>query len=203
MSGEYLKNCNCQATCSCDTTGFPSPNKSCEGLVAMNVKQGNFDGTDLSGIKWAVTVHWPGALHEGNGTIEIFIDQKASPAQRDAIMAILSGQNGGTLFEILSQIVTTIHGPNFVDISFQFDKDGRRAKLSIPGALETETEPLTVPATGEEQRVIVKMPQGFEYLEMEVATAKTLKSSGKVKYEHAGTHSSLALVTHTPQGLTA
>lgn len=203
MKGEYLKNCNCAPTCSCDTIGFPSPYKGCEGTLGMNIKEGHFDEVDLGGLKWAVNYHWPGALHEGNGTAEIFVDSKASEEQRGALMSILSGQNGGALFEIFAQIVTTFHGPHFVDIEWEFDRDGRRAKMSIPGFVETESQPLTVPATGDEQRVIVNLPGGFEYLEMDVAQTKTLKGTGEIKFDHTGSHSSLAIVTHTPKGLVA
>ena len=146
-------------------------------------------------------MHWPGALHEGNGTIEVYIDQKANPSQRDALVRILTGKEGGTLFEIFSQIVTTIHGPIFTDIQFDFDLKKRRAKVSVAGKFETESAPLIVPATGDEQRVIVRLPDGFEYKEMEVAQSKSLKSTGAIKFDWKGTHASLALVEHTEKGL--
>ncbi|MGH2361521.1 MAG: DUF1326 domain-containing protein [bacterium] len=203
MKGQYIKNCNCLASCPCDTIGVPAPNKSCEGVVAMNIQEGHFDGVSLNGLKWAATVHWPGALHEGNGTLEAFLDERANEKQRDALVKILTGQAGGTLFEILSQIVTTVHGPHFVKITFDFDKEKRRARLSIPGFIETTTGPLTVPATGDEQRVIVKMPGGFEYKEMEVAQTTSLKSTGEIKFDWKKTHSSLADVEHTDKGLVA
>ncbi len=201
MKGQYLKNCSCLASCPCDTIGYPAPNKFCEGVVGMNIQEGHFDGVDLSGLKWAATVHWPGALHEGNGTLEAFVDESANEAQRNALLTILTGQAGGTFFEIVASIVTTIHGPHFVNIDWEFDKARRRARLAIPGFVETVTEPLTVPATGEEQRVIVHMPGGFEYKEMEVAEAVTLKGTGAIKYDWHKTHSSLAEVEHTPAGL--
>jgi hypothetical protein len=201
MKGQYLKNCNCLASCPCDTIGVPAPNKSCEGVVGMNIQEGYFDNVNLSGVKWAVTVHWPGALHEGNGTAEIFVDESANEGQRNAVLTILSGKAGGTIFEILSQIITTVHGPHFVKVDWQFDKAKRRARLAIPGFVETTSEPLTVPATGEEQRVIVQMPGGFEYKEMEVAQAVTLKGTGAIKFDWQKTHSSLAEVEHTPVGL--
>ncbi len=203
MKGQYLKNCNCQATCSCDTIGIPTPHKGCEGLVAMNIQDGNFDGVSLSGLKWAAVVHWPGALHEGNGTIEAFIDKKATEPQRNALGQILTGKAGGALFEILASIITKMEGPHFVDIDFQFDKDKRRARVAVPGFFETTSEPLVVPATGDEQRVIVRMPNGFEYKEMEVAQTGVLKASGAIKFNHQKTHSSLANVEHTGKGLVA
>ncbi len=203
MKGQYIKNCNCLATCPCDTIGEPSPHKFCEGVVAMNIQEGNFDGVSLNGLRWAGVVHFPGALHEGNGTMEAFVDERANEAQRNALLTILTGQAGGTLFEIMSQIVTTIHGPHFVPIDFEFDKAKRRARVSIPGFLETTSEPLTVPATGDEQRVIVQMPGGFEYKEMEVARTTTLKSTGAIKFDWSKTHSSLADIEQTDQGLAA
>jgi hypothetical protein len=203
MKGEYVKNCNCLATCPCDTIGVPAPDNFCEGMGAMNIREGNFESVDLKGLKWLVVVRWPGALHEGNGTLEAFIDESANEDQRNALQTILTGQAGGPLFEILSQIITTVHGPHFVKIDWDFDKNKRRAKISVPGFFETESEPLTVPATGDEQRVIVKMPDGFEYKEMDVAQTKSLRSTGAIKYEHKNSHSSLAEVEHTHEGLVA
>jgi hypothetical protein len=203
MKGHYLKNCNCLPSCPCDTTGFPAPHNNCEGAVGMLIEEGHFDGIDLSGCKWAATVYWPGALHDGNGTMEAFIDEGASEEQRDALGQILSGGAGGTFFEIIASIITTLHGPYFVPIDFKFDKGDRRAHLSVPGYLETTSEPLMIPATDEEQRVIVQMPGGFEYKEMEVAQTGTLKSTGDIKFDHSGTHSSLADVDHTAEGLAA
>ena len=203
MKGQYLKNCSCVAGCPCDTHGYPAPHEFCEGMVGMNVKEGDFDGTDLAGCKWVAVVHWPKALHDGNGTLELFIDEGASEEQREALGQILSGSAGGPFFEIVSAIVTTVHGPNFAPINWEFDKEARTARVSIDGAMETESAPLKVPATDDEQRVIVRMPGGFEYKESGVAHAKSLRSTGEIKIEWNDTHSSLADVEHTNAGLLA
>src|SRR5713226_865532 len=105
MKGQYLKNSSCLASCPCDTIGVPAPHKFCEGAVGMNIQSGHFGDVDLSGVKWAANFHWPGALHEGNGSLEAFVDESANEAQRNAVLTILTGQAGGTFFEILSQIV--------------------------------------------------------------------------------------------------
>jgi hypothetical protein len=169
----------------------------------MDVTEGHFDGVDLAGTKWIAVVHWPKALHDGNGTLEAFIDEGASDEQRNALGQILTGQVGGPFFEIVASIITTLHGPHFEPIDFEFDKEARRARVSIPGYVETTSEPLKIPATDDEQRVIVTMPNGFEYREMEVAQTGTLKSTGEIKFDWSGTHASLADVDHTPQGVAA
>jgi hypothetical protein len=99
--------------------------------------------------------------------------------------------------------VTTVHGPHFVPVDWQFDREARTARIAIDGFCETTSEPLTVPATDDLQRTIVKMPDGFEYKEAEVALATTVRSTGAVEFDWKGTHSSLADVEHTNEALVA
>jgi hypothetical protein len=169
----------------------------------MNIEEGSFDRIDLSGLKWVVAFHWPGALHEGNGTLEPYIDESASDDQRNALLQIFSGEAGNPWFEILASIVTTVEEPKFVPIEFEMDKEKRRARVVAPGFVETTSQPLIVPPTGEEQRVIVKMPGGMEYKEMEVAQTEVLKGTGALKFDWKETHSSLADIEHTHEGLVA
>lgn len=203
LRGQYLKNCNCIASCPCDTGGFPYPEKGCVGMAGMHIAEGHFGKIKLDGLNWAATYIWPGALHEGNGAMQPLIDERANAEQRYALLQILSGQNGGTFFEILASIITKLHDPQFVPIEFEFDKEKRTARVFAPGFLETTSGPLTVPATGDEQRVRVSMPNGFEYKEMEVAQSTSLKGGGPLKFEYKNTHSSLADVEHTNNGLVA
>ena len=42
----------------------------------------------LDGLKFAVTVSFPGPLHEGNGEAQALIDEKATPEQREALLRI-------------------------------------------------------------------------------------------------------------------
>ena len=203
MKGQYIKNCNCLATCPCDTIGFPAPNKGCEGMAGMQIQQGNYGDVKLDGLIWLVTYHWPGALHEGNGSAQPFIDQKASEAQRSALLQIMSGKAGNAWFEILASILTTLHEPQFLPITWEFDKKNRRARVVVPGFLETVSAPLKIPATNDEQEVIVRMPKGMEYKEFQVAQTVVLKGTGPIKFDHHGTHSSLAEVEQTHEGLKA
>jgi len=203
MRGQYMKNCNCIAACPCDTTGFPYPGKGCEGMAGMRIIEGNFGKVKLNGLNWAVVYSWPGALHEGNGSVQPYIDKKANEEQRTALLTILSGKAGNAWFEVLASIVTTVHEPQFVPNTWEFNKKKRRARVSVPGFLETQVGPLKVPATNDEQQVIVRMPGGMEYKEFQVAQSVVLKGMGAVKFDYKNTHSSLADVDHTQKGLQA
>ncbi len=132
------------------------------------------------------------------------IDERATPEQRDALFKIMSGQNSaeGTLFHICSLIVTKMHDPIFAPIAFKFDKVARKARLMIPGVLESEVEPIKNPVTGADHRIQVMMPEGFEHREGEVASSN-ISSMGAIKFETHGSHSTLAHVVHTPEGVAA
>jgi hypothetical protein len=203
LKGEWVKNCNCAYGCPCDFNARPT-NGSCQGLVAMNIAEGYFGDVGLDGLRFAVTVDFPGALHEGNGTIQPIIDDRATPEQRDALLQIMSGQHSaqGTLFHIMSVIVTRILDPVFAPIEFGFDMQRRVARVSVAGVLETEVEPIRNPVTGAEHRIQVVMPDGFEHRAAEVAHAR-IDSSGGIQFQVQQGHSSLALVEQTPQGVAA
>ncbi len=201
LKGQYLKNCNCVAHCPCDTVGVPTPDRFCEGLNGMHIDKGYFGDIELDGLEFAFTYHFPGALHEGNGSLQPFITDRASAAQRDAILAIMSGQHGGPMFEIFASLITNLLEPQSVPIEWQFDKERRHARLVVVGHGEAVAVPLIIPATGGEQRAIVSLPTGFEYREVDVAQTAVLRGTGKIRFDHKGTNSNLAHVDHTPQGL--
>lgn len=170
----------------------------------MRITKGHFESTRLDGLCFAAVVDFPGALHEGNGKMQPIVDERATPQQREALFNILSGKHSaeGTMFHIFSMIVTTIHDPVFVPFEFSFDKNGRVAKLVAKGVLETSVEPIKNPVTGAPHRIQVMMPDGFEHRGAEVASAD-IHSTGEIKFDTKGTHSSLANVTQTPQGVAA
>ena len=203
LEGEWIKNCTCAFGCPCDFNAKPT-NGECKGLLGMRITEGHFEGEKLDGLSFFVNVHFPGPLHEGNGQAQPIIDERASKAQREALFEIMSGKHSaeGTLFHIFSLIVSKMHDPIFAPISFTFDKEGRQARLSIPGVLETDVEPIKNPITGAPHRIQVVMPEGFEHIEGEIASAN-IRSMGAIKYETHGSHSTLAHVVQTPQGVAA
>jgi hypothetical protein len=200
MRGKYIKNCSCAFGCPCDFNARPTQGH-CDGMAGMDIEEGHFDDVRLDGLRWAALVHFPGALHEGNGTLLPIVDERADDRQRQALLTILSGkeQQEGTFFQILSVIVTTFHDPRFLPIDFEFDLAQRTAKVTIPGVLETTTEPIRNPVTGEKHHILVHIPEGFEYREAEIASAR-IRGRGPIPFDISAGHSSLAYVNHTPAG---
>lgn len=203
LKGDWIKNCNCAFGCPCDFNAPPT-HGDCKGLVGMRIAQGHFGDVRLDALSFVVVLDFPGALHEGNGTIQPIVDERADPQQREALFAILSGQHSdeGTLFHIFSLIVARVLDPIFAPIAFDFDLDGRTARVSIPGILETETQPIRNPISGAPHRIRVVMPEGFEHHTAEIASAR-IESIGGLRFTVPQGHSSLARVEQAPTGVAA
>jgi hypothetical protein len=203
LEGEWIKNCSCAYGCPCDFNAKPTQGW-CKGLLGMRITKGHYGNTKLDGLSFFVVVHFPGALHEGNGEAQPLIDERASEDQRAALFNIMSGKHSkeGTLFQIFSLIVTKMHDPVFAPMKFSFDKKARTAHLSIPGVLDTDVEPIKNPVTGAPHHIQVVMPEGFEHIEGEIASAN-IQSSGAIKFETKASHSTLATVVQTPEGVAA
>jgi hypothetical protein len=199
MEGPYIKNCNCDPGCPCDFNQFPTHGH-CEGMAAMRVDTGNFGDVQLDGIRWGAIYRWPGALHQGNGEIQPFVAEQADESQRDALLQILSGQHGGTFFQVLAFIAPTVKDPVFCPIDFDWNIEQRSASVRFGDVLETATETLRGIDPPDPYRILVTIPGGMEYTneagEAEVAQATRIKSNGPIAFDLEKGHSSLAYVQH-------
>ncbi len=199
LKGKYLKSCNCDPGCPCEFWARPTYT-TCEGMLGMHVDEGNFGKTSLKGVNWVVQYHWPGPLHEGRGTILPILDERATAAQREAILTILSGRAGGGWFQVVASLVSTVLEPEVARIDFKLDLKKRRGRVVVPGLFETNVEPIKNLATGEVVAVDVLLPGGLEYKKGIVCEAVN-RSSGPIPYEIARGHTTLAYVEQTHAGL--
>ncbi len=200
LKAEYIKNCSCAPGCPCDFWAGPTK-YSCSGMLAYNIREGNFDDVQLGGLILAATYHWPGSLHMGHGQCQPFISAHSNEKQRNALLTIVSGKAGNPWFEVLASVIEKIHPPKFVPIEFEFDLARRHARCSIPGELETVSEPIKNIVTGGTHKIRVEMPEGMEYRHPEIVTTKVLWSKGAISFDCPEAHSSMAIVEHTEKGL--
>jgi hypothetical protein len=103
MAGEEVGHCNCSWGCPCQFNALPTTGH-CESLVAWQISDGYFGNTRLAGVRFARLYWWPGPIHEGNGVRRTIVDEKASKEQRDALIALDSGQHGGTYWEVFADV---------------------------------------------------------------------------------------------------
>lgn len=182
MKAKYYEACNCELGCPCNMSGFPSHGK-CEGAIGFQVLSGDRDGVDLTGVKVASAVKWPGAIHEGNGTMVLFVD--ATEEQQAALMPILTAEDPGLPWEILTATVSEIHGPFFekVDIT----DNGTDSRVKVGDQFEVQLQSFTNPVNGEKHEVHMVIPGGFIFTDGAICTTTVnrLDADG-VSFDHAG-----------------
>jgi hypothetical protein len=158
-------NCNCAYGCPCQFNALPT-HGDCQAVAGMQIDQGYHGDTKLDGIRFVGIFRWPGAIHEGKGEAAVVIDERASEAQRSALLRILSGQDtepGATIFQVFSTTLEKFHPPIFAAIDLDVDIDARKGRLVVRGVTEGRGEPIKNPITGAEYRVRIDIPDGFEY----------------------------------------
>lgn len=192
MTGTYFKSCNCDPGCPCDFMSEPTHHE-CEGVLGMRVDDGSFDGVSLDGVKWAVAYHWPGPLHEGNGTVKPYFDVGTTEEQLNALGQILTGQAGGSWFEVLASIVSEVKSPAVVPLDFELS--GKTGTIRIGDAIENRFAPIKNPVTGEPSPVFVRIPGGMEYSqnggEAEIVRSESMRSTDEIAFDYSGCHTSL------------
>jgi hypothetical protein len=190
--GEETGSCNCAWGCPCQFNALPTYGR-CEALVDLQIREGYFGDTRLDGVSFASIFSWPGAIHEGNGTRQLILDERDTPEQHQALLSMTSGSQGGTVFEIFAAVCPNVLEPIFAPISLESDRERRVATLHIPGVGESRIEPIKNPVTGEEHRARIVLPNGFEYKEAEMGNTVYVRvhSGEKVAFEHENTYAQL------------
>ncbi len=180
IEADYLQACNCDYGCPCEFSAPPTLGY-CEGMGAWRINKGSFGDVKLDGLGFAFAARWPKAIHEGNGTVQLFFDERANPQQRDALLQIASGQQGGLPFEIIVTTFSKIQDPMFVPL--QFNLNGRNSSVRVGSAMDVATEPIKNPVTGEAESVSIDHGTGFIFQKAECVSARELRvSAGELNF---------------------
>ena len=193
LKGRELANCNCEYGCNCQFGGLPDKG-GCQAVFAMAIDEGVHGETDLSGLNIAAVFRWPGAIHEGHGECAAFVDERASPPQRDALLSIMTGGDTdpfATVFAVFASTIETMHPPGFVPIAFDVDVEGRKGRLRVPGHVEMDGEPIRSPVNGAEIRAQIHLPDGFEYEVAEIGSG-TSRSLHPMQLAHSASYGQFA-----------
>ena len=99
IAGDYFETCNCDYLCPCIYTNMLAQptHDDCIAAIVMRVNDGNFGDTDLAGVAFIIAIRVAGPMANGNWTVGLIIDDKASDAQVGAVGQICSGDFGGPM----------------------------------------------------------------------------------------------------------
>ncbi len=134
LKGLYFEACNCDAACPCVFLSPPTTGE-CTVIIGWHVEEGNFAGTDLSGLNVVRAIHTPGHMLEVEWTAALYLDDKAAEAQSDALTRIFTGQVGGSPSKLAAHIGSDL-GVRCLPIDFR--AKGKKRSVTIPNVVEVE-----------------------------------------------------------------
>jgi hypothetical protein len=182
IAGTYFETCSCEVVCPCTASlALGADYDRCKVTLVFNVRDGDVEGTDVSGLTVAAVADTPKVMSEGNWRLGVFIDDSASDEQAEKLGAVFSGQLGGPM-EALGPLVSENLGVERAPIEVR--EEGLRHSVKIGDAVDFEIEDV-VPfgvQTGQPARITgIFHPAGSE-LTVAHATRSKIDAFG-IQYE--------------------
>jgi len=184
VEGDYFEVCTCDVSCNCVWLG-PATQDSCDVLLAWHVNSGSKDGVDLSGLNAVMAVHSPKQMTDGGWKVALYLDDRASTEQSDALAAVFSGAAGGHL-AALGPLIGEVAGVSPAAITFEKSNGSLHAEVS--GALSMTSEQL-VGMDGQGPAVITNPPFGAVSQPVRQARAADVSYHGFWSADFSGTNS--------------
>ena len=137
LEGRLLEVCTCKILCPC-WVGEDPDFGTCDGVLAWHFDKGSIDAVDVTGRTFVILAHIPGNILKGNWRIRVYIDDKATDQQKDALLKVWTGKAGGPIAD-LAKLVGTVDAVELVPITF--DIKGAAGTLKIGEAVSATLAP--------------------------------------------------------------
>ena len=137
LEGRLLEVCTCGVLCPC-WVGADPDGGTCDGTLSWHFDKGEIDGVDVSGLTIAILCHIPGNILKGNWRAVVFVDEKASSEQEEAILNAFTGKLGGPIADFAG-LIGEVVAVERVPIIFEVEKG--KGRLRIGSAVTADVEP--------------------------------------------------------------
>jgi hypothetical protein len=144
IEGRLLEVCTCNVLCPC-WVGEDPDNKTCDTVIAWGIEKGSIDGVGVDGLTMAVSAHIPkNILIPKSWKAVVFVDERATAEQEDAMVRLFTGQLGGPVADLaglIGEVVAIERAP------IAFSVEGGKGRLTIGKLVDAEMAPF-IGATG-------------------------------------------------------
>jgi hypothetical protein len=138
VEGRLLEVCTCNVVCPC-WLGEDPDNGLCEALLVWSVDKGTVNGADVSGLVLGMLAHIPGNILKGNWKAHVYVDDKASEAQMEALLSVWMGKLGGPIADwakLVGEFLSVEQAP------ITFDVKDADATLKMGPSIEANVAPV-------------------------------------------------------------
>ena len=141
IKGELILNCNCTVFCPCVVSlgQHPPTEGYCQAWSGVRIDEGQYGDVVLSGLNVGLVLEIPGLMARGNWKAAAYIDDRASDAAFDALVAIFSGKAKGTT-GLFSMLVSEFLGAERAPVVFE--NEGKTRRLMVGKFIKGEIVPV-------------------------------------------------------------
>jgi hypothetical protein len=140
LQGTLLEACSCGVLCPC-WVGEDPDQGTCDAFVAYHFDAGTVRGVDVGGLSLVNVVHIPGnVLTPGSWRIAVFVDDRATDEQMQALLDAYTGKLGGPLADLaglVGEVLDVRRAP------IRHEIRGGAGTLAIGETVYAEMAPLT------------------------------------------------------------
>lgn len=138
IAGSYFETCSCDVVCPCTASlSLGATHDYCRVVLVFDVKDGEVEGVDVSGLKVAAVAETPKVMTDGNWRLGVFIDADASDEQAEKLGGVFSGALGGPM-EALGPLVGENLGVERAAI--EVHEEGLTHSVKIGDSVDFEVE---------------------------------------------------------------
>ena len=134
LDGALLEVCTCNILCPC-WVGEDPENGDCQSIMAWHFDKGTIDGVDVAGLTFAGVMDIPGNVLAGNWRAMVYIDDKSTPQQEEALLNLFTGKLGGPVADLV-KLIGEVVGVERVPITFEIE--GVSGSIKIGDVAEAE-----------------------------------------------------------------
>jgi len=139
IEGKLLEACSCGAPCPC-WIGADPDGGACDALLAYQYERGQINGVDVGGLTLALAARIPGNVLQGNWRVIAYVDERATPEQKEMILGAHTGRFGGPLAE-LAPLIGEVLG--VYDARIESSVREGKGTIAVGDVISAEMEPYT------------------------------------------------------------
>ena len=138
IEGTYFETCSCELMCPCNLSfDHGATYDYCRVTLVFNIREGEIEGTDVSGRTLAVIADTPKVMTEGNWRLGMFVDDGTSDEQMQKLTGVFGGQMGGPMAG-LAPLIGEVLGVERAPI--EVVEEGLSHSVRIGDAIDFEVE---------------------------------------------------------------
>ncbi len=201
LSGDYFENCNCNVVCPClispaaPLTARPTQG-ACDVALAFHIDRGSYGEVALDGLNLALIAHTPGAMADGNWSAAVYVDERASDQQTQALGAIFGGAEGGPMAAFAPLIATHL-GMKKAPIAYRVN--GKTRSAEIPGIMSMSVDPLPTLRPDGEIWVAAGHPVAPDRMALAVGGAGSTFADYGMRWDNSGKNGHYAPISWSNQ----